>query len=59
MRNDQKPNTKSQGISKDTNKSPQDVTDLKSKDLKKLSAEEQLAAYEESLKEDDWGHQPC
>jgi hypothetical protein len=21
--------------------------------------EEQMAAYEESLKESDWGHQPC
>ena len=26
---------------------------------KKLTPEEQLAAYEESLKNDDWGHQPC
>ena len=24
-----------------------------------LSAEEQMAQYEESLKETDWGHQPC
>ncbi len=24
-----------------------------------LSAEEQMALYEESLKESDWGHQPC
>ncbi len=24
-----------------------------------LSAEEQMALYEKSLKEDDWGHQPC
>jgi hypothetical protein len=23
------------------------------------SAEEQMAAYEEDLKENDWGHQPC
>src|SRR5437867_1981139 len=26
---------------------------------KKLSAEEQLAMYEEELKQNDWGHQPC
>ena len=26
---------------------------------KELSPEEQMALYEESLKEDDWGHQPC
>ena len=24
-----------------------------------LTPEEQMALYEESLKEDDWGHQPC
>ena len=24
-----------------------------------LTPEEQMARYEESLKEDDWGHQPC
>ncbi len=28
-------------------------------DPDELSAEEQLARYEESLKNDDWGHQPC
>jgi hypothetical protein len=26
---------------------------------KKLTAEEQMALYEETLKEEDWGHQPC
>ena len=26
---------------------------------KKLTAEEQMALYEKSLKEDDRGHQPC
>jgi len=25
----------------------------------KVSAEEQMAAYEKDLKENDWGHQPC
>jgi hypothetical protein len=25
----------------------------------KLTPEEQMALYEESLKESDWGHQPC
>ena len=24
-----------------------------------LTPEEQMALYEKSLKEDDWGHQPC
>jgi len=26
---------------------------------KTLSAEEQMERYEEDLKENDWGHQPC
>ncbi len=26
---------------------------------KELTEEEQMALYEKSLKEDDWGHQPC
>jgi hypothetical protein len=26
---------------------------------KQPTAEEQMAAYEEDLKESDWGHQPC
>jgi len=26
---------------------------------KHLTPEEQMALYEKSLKEDDWGHQPC
>ncbi|MCF6313457.1 MAG: hypothetical protein L3J39_13500 [Verrucomicrobiales bacterium] len=34
-------------------------TDEEPLDPEKLSAEEQMALYEKSLKEDDWGHQPC
>lgn len=26
---------------------------------KALSADEQMARYEEALKDEDWGHQPC
>ena len=26
---------------------------------RKLTKEEQMALYEENLKESDWGHQPC
>ena len=26
---------------------------------KKLTPDEQMALYEEDLKESDWGHQPC
>ena len=29
------------------------------KSVGELSSEEQMARYEESLKETDWGHQPC
>jgi hypothetical protein len=36
------------------------ATDEKDSAPKKpLTAEEQMAIYEESLKESDWGHQPC
>lgn len=27
--------------------------------VKKLTPEEQMALYEDDLKENDWGHQPC
>lgn len=26
---------------------------------RQLTKEEQMALYEDSLKEEDWGHQPC
>ena len=29
------------------------------KPARPLTPEEQMAAFEESLKESDWGHQPC
>lgn len=29
------------------------------KPVKQLSKEEQMAAFEEDLKYNDWGHQPC
>ena len=29
------------------------------KSATELSEEEQMAQYEEALKETDWGHQPC
>jgi hypothetical protein len=40
---------------------PAPSTGAPSMDGKKrpLTPEEQMALYEESLKEDDWGHQPC
>ena len=42
--------------------SPEKLPELStSKDVVagKLTAEEQMALYEEHLKETDWGHQPC
>lgn len=36
----------------------QETTSEEGKDTE-LSPEEQMALYEESLKESDWGHQPC
>lgn len=34
-------------------------TDSQNKPVKELSPEEQMALYENELKENDWGHQPC
>lgn len=28
-------------------------------EVRELSEAEQMALYEEALKEEDWGHQPC
>ena len=30
-----------------------------SNEVKELTPEEQMAAYEEEMKNEDWGHQPC
>jgi hypothetical protein len=38
---------------------PAAASDQKSGEKKELTAEEQMALYEENLKETDWGHQPC
>jgi hypothetical protein len=56
MRNDQEPDPKNP---KAPSEMAQEVSDTGGKRLEERTAEEQLAAYEESLKEDDWGHQPC
>lgn len=37
----------------------QSTEDQSVKSKKELSREEQLAQFEEALKEEDWGHQPC
>jgi hypothetical protein len=62
MRNDQNPNTRGQGIPRGELKDSEPAKaadDSKASASKMLSAEEQMAAYEEDLKESDWGHQPC
>lgn len=47
-----------QSTSDPTNSTPP-TTDASSSDGETLSKEEQMARYEESLKDEDWGHQPC
>jgi hypothetical protein len=42
---------------KDETKQPESLDTAGKKE--ELSAEEQMAAFEENLKESDWGHQPC
>tara|TARA_A100001037_G_scaffold300456_1_gene328065 strand:- start:29 stop:169 length:141 start_codon:yes stop_codon:yes gene_type:complete len=39
-------------------KAPQPLAG-ESKPVEEMSEEEQMEAYEESLKDTDWGHQPC
>ena len=46
-------------IDEPKNDKPDSSGDSEEKDPKKLTPEEQLALYEEQLKEEDWGHQPC
>ena len=41
------------------NSQPEPKQTEKSVDPNKFSEEEQMALYEEDLKESDWGHQPC
>ena len=36
-----------------------DPEDGKDGKKKKLTPEEQMAAFEKAMKEEDWGHQPC
>jgi hypothetical protein len=38
---------------------PKKEAPAEEKPVKELSAEEQMAQFEEDLKETDWGHQPC
>lgn len=52
-----KPTTSKSGAKPENKDNP--VSDGSAKKAEELSAEEQMARYEESLKDDDWGHQPC
>ena len=50
------------GGAEKTNSQPDPAEDSKEPppgQTKRLTAAEQMALYEEKLKEDDWGHQPC
>jgi hypothetical protein len=56
------PNAKSQGIPSGglkTSERSQEAADANENAAMNLSPEEQMAAFEEDLKESDWGHQPC
>jgi hypothetical protein len=46
-------------ISKSAKKASADTLSNEQTDISKLTAEEQMALFEETLKEEDWGHQPC
>ena len=52
-----------EGITKqnpdDTNSSGQPGSTKGSAPETKLSKEEQMAKFEEAMKNEDWGHQPC
>ncbi len=36
-----------------------DSKEASTKDSKPMTPEDQMAQFEDALKEDDWGHQPC
>lgn len=38
---------------------PGQIIDLDDLPVEQLTAEQQMARFEELLKEEDWGHQPC
>jgi hypothetical protein len=38
---------------------PKGTRDAEAPQAKPLTKDEQMALYEEALKENDWGHQPC
>ena len=42
---------------KPDSQTPKNPTDPKP--VEEMTEEEQMEAYEESLKDTDWGHQPC
>ena len=40
-------------------KQPEEAPQQAGAELEELSPEEQMAKFEEAMKNDDWGHQPC
>ena len=44
---------------KESSEPPQPPSDSEVKESGQPSAKEQMEAYEEDLKNSDWGHQPC
>lgn len=52
------PNAKKDSSNSPTEKANGEINTAE-KPAAQLTAEEQMALYEKSLKKDDWGHQPC
>ena len=44
---------------KESTESPEPPSDSEAKESGQPSAKDQMEAYEEDLKNSDWGHQPC
>ena len=56
---DSKPETPTPADQESDAKAKASVTSGDKPPAKELTKEEQMALYEDDLKENDWGHQPC
>jgi hypothetical protein len=53
------PTASEKALDPKVNRPAGEISDAEPSTSKPLSAAEQMARYEDALKEDDWGHQPC
>ena len=56
---DTDPGTNDDSLENDAGSAAGDADAKADSESDQLSPEEQMALYEESLKDTDWGHQPC